>query len=80
MNRYVVSPQALADLQAIWDYIGIEQDSPVAASDQLRRFREKFALLATQPLMGELRGSSTGTAHLRGRQLRHSLLSAERWH
>jgi toxin ParE1/3/4 len=55
MNRYTISPQALADLQAIWDYLGIEQDSPIAASDQLRRFHEKFALLATQPFVGQLR-------------------------
>lgn len=55
MNRYIVSPQALADLQGIWDHIGIEQDSPVAAGDQLLRFHEKFAILATQPLMDETR-------------------------
>ena len=55
MNRYIVSPQAVADLQAIWDYIGIKQGSPGAASDQLVRFHEKFALLASQPLMGEIR-------------------------
>ena len=55
MNRYVISPQAEADLQAIWDYIGIEHNSPDAASNQLRRFHEKLAALASQPLMGELR-------------------------
>jgi len=55
MNHYTISPQAQADLQAIWDYIGIEQDSSRAANDQLHRFHEKFALLATQPLMGQLR-------------------------
>lgn len=55
MNRYVISPQARVDLQAIWDYIGIEQDCPQAANDQLRRFHEKFALLASQPRMGQLR-------------------------
>jgi toxin ParE1/3/4 len=55
MNRYTIAPRAQADLQAIWDYIGIEQDSPEAASHQLGRFHEKFALLATQPLMGQLR-------------------------
>lgn len=55
MSRYIVSPQALVDLQSIWDYVGIEQNSPDAASDQLLRFREKFELLAAQPLMGELR-------------------------
>jgi len=55
MNRYVISPQAEADLQAVWDYIGIEKDSPDAASEQLLRFHRKFALLASQPLMGQLR-------------------------
>jgi toxin ParE1/3/4 len=55
MNRYSFSPQAVADLQAVWDYIGIEKDSPDAANRQLLRFHEKFALLATQPLMGQLR-------------------------
>lgn len=55
MNRYVISPRALADLQAIWDYLGIEQDSPDAASRQVLRFYEKFSLLASQPLMGQLR-------------------------
>jgi toxin ParE1/3/4 len=55
MNRYVVSPRALADLQAIWDYVAIEQDRPDAANNQLLRFHDKFALLASQPLMGELR-------------------------
>jgi toxin ParE1/3/4 len=55
MNRYVVSPRALADLEAIWDYIAIEQDRPDAATNQLLRFYEKFELLASQPLMGELR-------------------------
>ena len=55
MNRYIVSRRALADLQAIWDYIGIEQDSPEAANRQLLRLYEKFTLLASQPLMGQLR-------------------------
>ncbi len=55
MNHYVVSPQAVADLEAVWNYLGIEQESPPAASRQLRRFHEKFALLASQPLLGELR-------------------------
>lgn len=55
MNRYSFSPQATADLHAIWDYIAIEQDNPNAAKHQLARFHEKFALLAAQPLMGQLR-------------------------
>ncbi len=55
MNRYFIAPQARTDLQSIWDHIGIEQDNPNAASDQLQRFHEKFTLLAAQPLMGQLR-------------------------
>ena len=55
MNRYVISPRALDDMRAVWDYIGIEHDNTRAASDQLARFREKFTLLAGQPLMGQLR-------------------------
>ncbi|MEN6449173.1 MAG: type II toxin-antitoxin system RelE/ParE family toxin [Thermoguttaceae bacterium] len=55
MNRYIIAPRAEADLQAIWDYIGIEHDSPDAAGNQLRRFHDKFAALASQPLMGERR-------------------------
>jgi len=55
MNRYIIAPQARADLQSIWDYIGIEQDSPTVANDQCRRFFEKFSLLASQPLLGQLR-------------------------
>ena len=55
MNRYTIARQAVADLQTIWDYIGIEQDSPKAANDQLGRFHEKFSLLATEPLLGQLR-------------------------
>jgi toxin ParE1/3/4 len=55
MNRYFISPRAEADLQAIWDYIGIEQQSPDAARNQLGRLHEKLATLASQPLMGELR-------------------------
>ena len=55
MNRVVLSPQALDDLRAIWDYIGKEQNNPRAADDQLARFHKKFVLLAGQPLMGQLR-------------------------
>jgi toxin ParE1/3/4 len=55
MNRYSISPRAKDDLQAIWNFIGIEQDSPDAAQRLLQRFCEKFILLATQPLLGQLR-------------------------
>jgi toxin ParE1/3/4 len=55
MNRYVISPQAEADLKVIWDHIGIVQECPDAANRQLLRFQHKFALLASQPLLGQLR-------------------------
>lgn len=55
MNRYIIAPLALRDLQSIWDYIGIENDSPAAADRQLQRFDKVFELLANNPLMGEQR-------------------------
>ena len=47
--------QAVADLDAIYDYIGIENHSPLAADRFLDALGEKLGLYALQPLMGELR-------------------------
>jgi toxin ParE1/3/4 len=55
MNRYTLAPRADADLKAIWDHIGITNNSPETAKQFLDRLFEKFTLLATQPLLGELR-------------------------
>jgi toxin ParE1/3/4 len=55
MNRYVLAPTARDDLQSIWDYIGLAHDSPQAANALIGRLEERFSLLASQPLMGELR-------------------------
>jgi len=55
MSDYTVSPRARQDLLAIWDYIANKRRSPAAADRQLERLAEKFALLATQPLLGESR-------------------------
>jgi toxin ParE1/3/4 len=55
MNRYTIAPRAVADLNAIWDYIGIKNNSPETAKQFLYRLSEKFSLIATQPLLGELR-------------------------
>ena len=55
MNRFQIAPLALADLEAIWNYVGIENDGADAAHRLLESIYEKFALLAAQPLMGELR-------------------------
>ena len=55
MSRFRLSRQAEADIQAIWDYIGITKDDPRAAHNQVETLFEKFQLLATQPMMGQLR-------------------------
>jgi len=55
MNCYTVSPLARADLKSIWDYIAVENGNPTAANALLERFCQRFALLATEPLLGELR-------------------------
>ena len=55
MSRFRLSNQAKADVHAIWDYIGITNGNPTAAQDQVESLYEKFKLLATQPMMGQLR-------------------------
>ena len=55
MSAYRVAPEAKGDLDAIWDYIGVEKDRPAAASRQIELLFEKFSLLARQPLLGEVR-------------------------
>ena len=55
MTHYSIAPQARDDLQAIWDYIAIENGKPSTANSFLARLCRKFALLATQPLMGQAR-------------------------
>jgi toxin ParE1/3/4 len=53
MSRYIVAPAARDDIDAIWDYIGIENENPAAADRVIDKMFEKFALIATQPLMAE---------------------------
>lgn len=54
MNAVVtISPRAKADLLGIWKYIARRNLS--AADRLLDRFREKFDMLARQPLIGEAR-------------------------
>lgn len=55
MSRYTIAPQARRDLQSIWDYIGVVNDNPTAANRHLQMLCRQFALLATQPLLGQLR-------------------------
>ena len=51
MKRYVVSPEATADLDSIWDYIA-ERASAQTATDFLWRFYETFTSIASSPRAG----------------------------
>lgn len=53
MSRFRLSEQAKADLDSIWDYIGIAKNNPNAARRQLEMLYDKFTLLASQPLLGQ---------------------------
>ncbi len=55
MPRVVIDPEAVQDLDAIYDYIGIQNQSPRAAARFLDALEAKFQLYAGQPQMGELR-------------------------
>lgn len=55
MSRFTLDTDVRADLDAIWDYIGVENQNPVAAFKQIEVLYDKFLLLATQPLLGEVR-------------------------
>jgi toxin ParE1/3/4 len=53
MSRFRLAAQAKIDLSEIWDYIGIANQNPTAAQRQVETLYQKFAILATQPLMGQ---------------------------
>ncbi|MBU4273044.1 MAG: type II toxin-antitoxin system RelE/ParE family toxin [Planctomycetes bacterium] len=55
MSRFTLAPEVRRDLDAIWDYIGVEKCSPAAAQHVVERLFEAFSSLATQPLLGEQR-------------------------
>ncbi len=46
------TPDAIADLDGIWDYIA--QDNPTAADRMLNELNERFRLLSKNPEIGEL--------------------------
>lgn len=52
-NRYLIDPDARRDLEQIFDYVTAENRS--AAQRLMRAFRQRFRLLASQPLMGQAR-------------------------
>ena len=53
MSGYVLSPEALQDLQDIWDFITLDNEN---AADQLEdEFFSAFEKLSRQPRMGHIR-------------------------
>src|SRR4051812_33447853 len=57
MERYCLTPSAVGDLEAIYDYIA--SDSLHAAGAMLERFTEAFRKLGERPGMGHLREDLT---------------------
>ncbi len=53
MSRFRLSERADRDLREIWDYISAK--NPDAADRQLDMLHDRFALLAKQPRVGQLR-------------------------
>jgi toxin ParE1/3/4 len=51
-GRLLRTPEADADLDAIWDYIA--RDSVAAADRMLEELNERFVLLSKNPEIGEL--------------------------
>lgn len=51
MKRYQISPEATADLDAIWDYIA-ERSSAETATEFLGRFNDVFLSIASSPRAG----------------------------
>ena len=50
--RLLRTPEAIADLDGIWDYIA--RDNPAAADRMLDELNERFVLLSKNPEIGEL--------------------------
>lgn len=55
-----ISPSALADLDAIWDYIVAEGGHSLAADRQIHAITERFYLLACHPHLGRRRDDDLG--------------------
>jgi toxin ParE1/3/4 len=52
MGRLLRTPEAISDLDEIWDYIA--RDSELAADRMLDQLNERFVLLSDNPEIGEL--------------------------
>ena len=55
MARVVKQQKATADLDAIYDYIALENLNPSAADRWIDELHQRMETYARQPLMGELR-------------------------
>lgn len=55
IDGYSIAPLAIADLNQVWDYLGLEKDAPAAAHRQIELLFDKFSLLVAHPLLGETR-------------------------
>jgi toxin ParE1/3/4 len=55
MSQFRLTEQAKTDIRQIWDYIGIIKESPEMAALQIEHIYDSLNLLATQPLLGQLR-------------------------
>ena len=53
MTPYPIAPRAQDDLDEIWSYVA--DDSQASAGRLIALFRQKFLLLSSQPLIGEVR-------------------------
>jgi toxin ParE1/3/4 len=53
MTPCLIAPRAQNDLDEIWSYIA--DDSHAAADRLIELFHQKFLLLSSQPLIGEVR-------------------------
>jgi len=54
MARFLLSPAAQTDVRDHWNFIGIENDDPVAADRVADMFLARLRLLAQHPRAGEL--------------------------
>jgi plasmid stabilization system protein ParE len=57
MERYILAPAALQDLQDIWDFVAV--DNPAAASALQEEFFRAFEGLAAMPGKGHKRDDLT---------------------
>lgn len=55
MANYRVSPQALSDLEDIYYYIAVENESPLNAKRFIGRLYTQFHFLAQNPKVGRLK-------------------------